>query len=236
MKLAVDLHIHTALSPCGDEAMTPNNIIGMSLLKGLDAIAITDHNSVENCEACLEIAHKKDIVVIPGMEVQTKEEVHLICLFRDMASAFDFQSLIYERLTHKENLPQIFGRQLVFNVRDEIIKENTKMLISSANISVNEVFDKMHKVKGVVIPAHVDKSVYSIIANLGFIPMDLAIKTLEISKLCNVEQMEKKYKNLNKYQLIRNSDAHYLRDILERESFIEVKDKTIDSILNALKC
>lgn len=236
MKLAVDLHIHTALSPCGDETMTPNNIIGMCLLKGLDVIAITDHNSVENCGACLETAHNKDIVVIPGMEVQTKEEVHLICLFRDMLSAFDFQDIIYDRLTHKENLSKIFGRQLVFNAHDEVIKENTKMLISSANISINEVFDKVHKTKGIVIPAHVDKSVYSIITNLGFIPMELAMKTLEVSKSCNITQLQKKYPYLNKYRLIRNSDAHYLGDILERESFIESKDKTIDRIFDALGC
>ena len=126
MKLAVDFHIHTALSPCADKDMTPNNIVNMSILKGLDAIAITDHNSMENCEACIELSKNKDILVIPGMELQTKEEIHLLCLFKNIRSASQFQSLIYSRLKEQENIPEIFGRQFIFNKEDKIVGENKK--------------------------------------------------------------------------------------------------------------
>ncbi len=235
MKIAVDFHIHTALSPCGDEDMTPNNILNMSLLKGLDAIAITDHNSVENCEACIKLSKEKNIIVIPGMELQTKEEVHLLCLFDNMQSALDFQKLIYSCLPKQENVSEIFGKQLVFNTKDEVINENKRMLINSANISINEAFDEVKKRNGFIIPAHVDKGVYSLIANLGFIPKELHIKTIEISKKCKLDKFLIVYPYLSDYQFIRNSDAHYLTDILERENFIEVKNKSIRAIFKALK-
>ncbi|QEK12319.1 PHP domain-containing protein [Crassaminicella thermophila] len=235
MKIAIDFHIHTALSPCADEDMTPNNIVNMSVLKGLDAIAITDHNSVENCKACMQVAQNKDIIIIPGIELQTKEEVHLICLFKDIESAIIFQKLVYNKLPNKENIPEIFGRQLLFDAQDRIISENNKMLIASVNITLNEVFYEINKLNGIVIPAHIDRSSYSLIGNLGFIPNELQIRTLEVSKNCNINKFLEKHKNLNKYQIIQSSDAHYLWDILERESYIEVATKNIDSIFEALK-
>jgi len=234
MKLAVDFHIHTALSPCADKDMTPNNIVNMSILKGLDAIAITDHNSIENCEACIEISQNKDILVIPGMELQTKEEIHLLCLFKNIRSASQFQSLIYSRLKEQKNIPEIFGRQFIFNKEDKIIGENKKMLIASADISINEAFDAVRNREGIVFPAHIDRSGYSIITNLGFIPMDLPIKVLEISKKCDLKKLISDHKYLSKYQFIRNSDAHNLADIMERENFIEVENKNIESIFEAL--
>ncbi|HHY91199.1 MAG TPA: PHP domain-containing protein [Clostridiales bacterium] len=233
MKLAVDFHIHTALSPCADKDMTPNNIVNMSILKGLDAIAITDHNSIENCGACIELSQDKDILVIPGMELQTKEEIHLVCLFRNIESASQFQSIVYSRLK-EENIPEIFGRQLIFDKEDNIIGENKKMLIASADISVNEAFDKVRKQGGIIFPAHIDRSGYSIIANLGFIPANLPMKVVEISKRCDLEKLISENKYLLKYQFLRNSDAHYLADIMERENFIEVKRKSIESIFEAL--
>ncbi|QZY56589.1 PHP domain-containing protein [Crassaminicella profunda] len=235
MKIAVDFHIHTALSPCGDEDMTPNNIINMCILKGLDAIAITDHNSVENCIACLQVAKNKGIIVIPGMELQTKEEVHLICLFKSIDKALSFQKLVYDKLPVKENNPKLFGRQLIFNKKDEVVGENKRMLIGSSNLSINEVFHEVEKRAGIIIPAHVDRNSYSLIGTLGFIPKELSIKTLEVSKTCNLNTFLDKYRYLRKYQFIQSSDAHYLWDILERENFIEVDQKNIGSIFESLR-
>ncbi|QXM05744.1 PHP domain-containing protein [Crassaminicella indica] len=235
MKIAIDFHIHTALSPCADEDMTPNNIINMCILKGLDAIAITDHNSVENCRACMELGENKGILVIPGMEVQTKEEVHLICLFEDINTALAFQKLIYGKLPKKENNPKFFGRQIIFNEKDEVIRENNMMLIASVDLSINEVFHEVYKLRGIIIPAHVDRSSYSLIGTLGFIPEKLSIKTLEVSKRCNINAFLGKYSIFRNYRFIQNSDAHHLWDILERESFIEVNKKDIKSIFDILR-
>ncbi|MBB6214914.1 hypothetical protein HNQ80_000999 [Anaerosolibacter carboniphilus] len=235
MKIAVDLHIHTALSPCGDDDMTPNNIIGMCSLKGLDAIAITDHNTMENCGACMAVGTKNNLIVIPGMELQTKEEVHLLCLFKDLETAKEFQNRVYKQMNTQENLPELFGKQIIFDEKDQPIGENRRMLISSVNISLKEAFQEVGFLDGVVIPAHVDRSSYSIIANLGFIPQDLPISVIEISKHTSQRACIEKFHYLNKYKSIRSSDAHYLWDILERESFIEVKEKSIRGVLDALK-
>ncbi|MCT4618564.1 MAG: PHP domain-containing protein [Marinisporobacter sp.] len=235
MKIAVDFHIHTGLSPCADEDMTPNNIVNMSMLKGLDAIAITDHNTAENCKACLDVAKSKGLIVVPGMELQTKEEVHLICLFKGINEVLSFQQLVYDQLPEKENDPKVFGKQLVFNEKDEAIRENKRMLIISTSLSLNEVFYEVEKREGVIIPAHVDRGAYSLIGTLGFVPKQLEIKTLEISRRCNLTTFLEKYKYLKRYKFIQSSDAHYLGDILERENFIEVEEKTIEGIFRALR-
>lgn len=232
MKLAYDFHIHTALSPCADEDMTPNNIINMAILKGLDVIAITDHNSMENCQPCMKVAENSNIVVIPGMELQTKEEVHLLCLFRNLDSAIQFQEIVYSYLSLKHNKPEIFGRQLIFNAEDEIIKENPRMLISSVNMSFKQAYLEIARLKGALVPAHIDRSSYSIISNLGFIPKDLPIRTLEVSKNCDKSLFLSKHPSIKSYKLIKNSDAHYLWDIAEGENHMEALEKTIDSIID----
>ncbi|MFZ5965946.1 MAG: PHP domain-containing protein [Bacillota bacterium] len=234
MKVAFDLHIHTALSPCGDNDMTPNNIVNMSILKGLDVIAVTDHNSAENCKSCLQAAEGKDIIVIPGMELQTREEVHLLCLFQSLDAVLDFQNLIYSKATNEKNSEKLFGKQLIFDAEDHIIGTLDKLLISSINISVKDACQEVLLRDGIVIPAHVDKSTYSMIANLGFIPPNLPIKSIEIANKSNQDVFLQKNSYLKKYNVIHNSDAHYLWHISEKENFLEVQEKHIESIFKVL--
>ena len=235
MKLAYDFHIHTALSPCADADMTPNNIVNMAVLKELDVIAITDHNSAENCQPCVEAAANKGIIVIPGMELQTKEEVHMLCMFRNIELVMVFQNYINSRLTGTMNTPQVFGNQLIFNKNDEIVGEENRMLISSVNISIKEACRIVEDLYGLIIPAHVDRTAYSIISNLGFIPKELPLKIAEVSKTCQIDRFLYNHPELSDYQFIRNSDAHYLMDIMERDSTIEVEENTIECIFDALR-
>lgn len=235
MRLAYDLHIHTALSPCSNSDMTPNNIVNMSLIKELDIIAITDHNSIANCKPCIEVAENKDIVVIPGMELQTKEEAHIICLFPSLEKANSFEEFVKSKQAATVNTPQIFGHQWIFDKEDRIIGEEEKMLITSINISIKEVFRFIQELGGLAFPAHVDRPTYSIISNLGFIPKNLPIGVVEISKDCNMTKILSTHPELKSYKIITNSDAHYLHDISERKNFIEVKEKNIEGILQALK-
>ena len=114
MKLYYDLHIHSALSPCGDMDMTPNNIVNMSIIKGLDIIAVSDHNSVGNVRSCLKVAERSDLVVVPAMEVETSEEVHVLCLFPDIESAEKMAEQVYAALGDIKNRPEIFGDQKNF--------------------------------------------------------------------------------------------------------------------------
>jgi len=222
MEFAVDFHIHSALSPCGDRDMTPNNIVNMALLKGLDIIAVTDHNSCSNLPAVMEAARENGLMVIPGMEVQTKEEVHILCLFKRMEGAMKFAEIVYNSLPDINNNEEIFGLQLVFNRFDEIISKEDKMLLSSTVLSVDDVFMLVRGLGGICIPAHVDRQGFSIITNLGFIPPNLKVKTIEISKNFTPTAVFKKYPFLDKFNYIISSDAHYLQDISERDFFIEL--------------
>lgn len=234
MKFAVDFHIHSALSPCGDDDMTPNNIINMALLKGLDIIAVTDHNSCGNLPAVMEAARRNGLMVIPGMEVQTKEEVHIVCLFKKMEGAMRFSEIVYNSLPPIKNNEEIFGRQLVFNDMDEIIRKEEKLLLSSTVLSVNDVFVLVRGLGGICIPAHVDRQGFSIITNLGFIPPELKVKTIEISKKSTPAAVLKKLPFLSKFNYIVSSDAHYLQDISEREFFVDLDYLSITKLFDNL--
>ncbi len=235
MEFAVDLHIHTALSPCGDEDMTPNNIINMALLKGLDMIAITDHNCCNNLEAVIEVARNNGVTVIPGIEVQSKEEVHLICLFKKIDSALEFGQIIYDSLPNIQNNEELFGKQSLLNTHDEVIGKLDKLLLSSCKFSIEEIFAMTEKLDGLCIPAHVDRTSYSIISNLGFIPPSLKVPVVEFSKKEKPEKIIEKNPFLKNYKHIVSSDAHYLWDISEREHFIKMEYLSINQLFISLK-
>lgn len=230
----MDFHIHSALSPCGDDDMTPCNIVNMALLKGLDIIAVTDHNSCSNLPAVMQVARENGLMVIPGMEVQTKEEVHIICLFKRIEGAMKFAEIVSNSLPDIKNNEEIFGRQLIFNAADEIIEKEEKMLLSSTVLSVNDVFILVRGLGGICIPAHVDRTGFSIITNLGFIPQNLRVKTIEISKKITPEAAFKKFPFLKKYNYVISSDAHYLQDISEREFFIELNCLSVSELFDKL--
>lgn len=234
MKFAVDLHIHTALSPCGHEDMTPNNIVNMALLKGLDIIAITDHNCCGNLEAVMEVARSRGLTVVPGIEVQSREEVHLICLFKKIDNAKAFGEIIYDSLPNIQNNEELFGKQLLLDSKDDVVGKLDKLLLSSSRYSVEETFALVEKYEGICIPAHVDKSNYSIISNLGFIPPALQVTVIELSKRETAESIADKFALLQKYKHIISSDAHYLWDISEREFFIEMDYLSINQLFSSL--
>ncbi len=235
MKVFTDLHIHTALSPCSDKSMTPNNIVNMALLKELDVIAVTDHNSAENVRAVIKCAQGKKLKVIPGMELETREEVHLITLFPDLQAALYMQDIVYASLPDLMNREEIFGSQFIMDERDEIVGNNSRLLITALNLSIEDVFHKVEALGGVAIPAHVDRQSYSIISNLGMVPDYLNIKFLEVSRSFHIEEFTGTYPGMGNYRLIKSSDAHALGDILEREFFLELSEISIDEIIHKLR-
>lgn len=229
MSLYYDLHIHSALSPCGDEDMTPNNIVNMAYIKGLDIIAITDHNSCKNARAVME-AGKGVIKVVPGMEVTTSEEVHTLCLFPDIDSAEDMGEFVRAHMSGVKNEPEIFGRQLIMNAEDEIVGEEEELLVNAVNLDIYEVSDATKKRGGLFIPAHIDKYSYSVTANLGFLPPDLYVDGLEITE----RGLEKYVAMYPQYGIITDSDAHYLENISERERLLNKDDENAQKILEFL--
>jgi len=234
MRLAVDLHIHSALSPCADDEMTPNNIVNMALLKGLDIIAVTDHNSVSNCEAVLSCAVDRDIIVVPGMELETMEEIHLVCLFPSIGAALKMQDIVFDALPKIKNREDIFGCQVLLDEKDVITGYVERLLLTAAMLGVEDVVHRVRNLGGAVIPAHVDRESFSIISNLGTVPENLNFKYLELSRQCDTEEFKRKNRFSSGYKLIKSSDAHTLGDILERESFIDLKEKNIHCLIEKL--
>ena len=229
-----DFHIHSLLSPCGDKDMTPNNIVNMAMLLGLDAIAVSDHNSIGNVRSSQEVGKACGVTVIPAMEVETAEEVHILTLYPSIDSAEEAYKEVYKSLPSIKNRPEIFGEQIYMDSEDNIVGYEEKLLISPTNLSINNLFDLVKSVGGIFIPAHVDRHSYSVLTNLGFIPDDLDIKHLEVSKY--VEDLPAYLSNrpdLEKYFIFRNSDAHYLQDIAEKNSYLDIKN--ISELFGGLK-
>ena len=230
MKLYYDFHIHSALSPCGDNDMTPNNLINMSIIKGLDAVALTDHNACENVRAAAAVAGDK-IIFIPGMEVETSEEVHIVTLFPTADAAEEMQRILFDSSPYIPNRPEIFGNQYIMDENDEICGEIDRMLVTASGLDIYTVVAAAKDLGGIAYPAHIDRESYSVLSNLGFIPPDLDISAVEITEKSRTA-LEGEYSN--RYNIITSSDAHYLWDISERNHYIEVSDASVREILNAI--
>jgi len=237
-----DLHIHSALSPCAGDDMTPNDIVGMSILNGLDMIAVTDHNSMSNIPAVLKAAQTakmqtgKELIVLPGIEISTAEEVHVVCLFYDLESAIHFENDFSPYLSSFLNRKDIFGNQIIYDENDRIIGNEERMLIAPATISFDELYDLTKKSNGVFIPAHIDRASFSVISNLGFLPPHLEINTVEISQNGIDSGFDKI--NSGKYagkKMIFSSDAHQLWLINEKKYSFSLPEYTAKAAIDYLR-
>lgn len=235
MKIYYDFHIHSALSPCGDENMTPNNIVNMAALKGLNAIAVTDHNSVLNCRAAIKAAQELDLCVLAGIELCTAEEIHVLCLFASLDGAETFYGEVRESFLPIKNKPDIFGRQLIMNENDEIVGEEDILLTAATRISVNDVPALVEKHGGIAIPAHIDRPSYSITAVFGELPGHLGFKCIEVSQKGDMATVREQYPNVTDFARICNSDAHYLENISEPENTLEVEKCTPEEIIRSVR-
>ncbi len=228
-----DLHIHTVLSACAEAEMLPDLIVARAQEEGLDLIAVTDHNSAENAAAALQAAQGTGIVVWPGMEVQSREEVHLLCLFDTLEQVLRWQEVVYASLPPLKNRPELFGEQVVLSADGEPLGYNERLLATSTSLSVDEVVRGVRELGGLCLPAHVDRPMYSIIANLGFIPAGLDVPGVEISHLLGVKEARARFPQLARYGLIANSDAHRLNEI-HRRTTIKVMHRTVAELALAL--
>lgn len=230
-----DLHIHSCLSPCGDMDMTPNNLVNMAALNGLDVIALTDHNTSLNCPAALEAGKRAGILVIPGMELTTTEEVHVVCLFPGLENALAFSEYVYEQLFPVMNVPSIFGEQVIMDGEDQPSGSVDKLLINATGISVMEVRPLVESYGGFCYPAHVDKKSNSIITNIGGIPPECGFTAVEISKNGDDAAMIARYPLIGGMRRIHSSDAHYLQDIADPVRAIDPAEATAAGVIAALK-
>ncbi len=228
-KYYYDLHLHSCLSPCGDNDMTPNNIAGMAALKGLQIAALTDHNTAKNCPAFLAACEKNGIAGIAGMELTTSEEIHLVCLFEHLEAALAFSSEVENHRIPIKNKPKIFGEQLILDENDEIIGEEEFLLINATTLDLETAVSLARSYGAFVMPAHIDKQSNGIIGILGTFPDTPVFSYAELSDASAKDALKAAHPVLNRCSFLSNSDAHYLWDIHEAEEFITL-DPTDDGI------
>lgn len=232
-RLKYDFHIHTVLSPCGDCDSTPNNVVNMAMVKGLDAIAITDHNTVRNARACMKVGESVGVTVVPGMELTTSEDVHIVCLFPDIDSAEAFGEEVAKRRMKVKNKEEVFGEQIIMNELDEEIGREEELLILSTDIGVYDVKSLVDGFGGVCYPAHIDRESNGILQVLGAIDPLMGFNAAEVSRRGTDEDVKK----ADGLFVLRSSDAHNIVDIAEGEdaSEIEVEENTPMAILNTIR-
>jgi 3',5'-nucleoside bisphosphate phosphatase len=207
-----DFHIHTCLSPCADLDMHPRALIEKALEANLDIIGICDHNSAENVPFVIAAARGKNLSVLPGMEVTTIEEVHVLAIFDSPDNLLNLQKIVYQHLAG-ENDEKRFGIQAIVNENGEVEGFNNKLLIGATDISLNELLSYIHDLNGLAIAAHIDRESFSVLGQLGFIDDSIKFDALEITGRTGIELARVKYKTLSNYSFIVSSDAHFLKDI-----------------------
>ena len=234
MNVTYDLHIHSCLSPCGDDDMTPANIAGMAALKGVDVIAVTDHNSCKNCPAVLHYAEELGILAIPGMELCTLEEVHAVCLFPSLLKAMEFDHYVESRLVPFPNNEEIFGRQLIYNKEDSIVGSVENLLINATEISFDGLWELVCSYGGIMFPAHLDKNANSLLSNLGFVPPDSRFTAAEVINAKGLPDLVRQNPYLENCLILHNSDAHQLWNIKEQGMPLCVEEKSVSGVIASL--
>lgn len=210
-----DLHIHSCLSPCAHLLMTPGNIIKQAGARGLEVIAITDHNRAGNVPPAWELARRAGLILIPGLEVETREEVHLLTLFPDLDSLLNWEQVVLDCLPPRENNEEVVGYQILTDLHDEYAAKENRLLAQATTLSLEEVVRTVQAMGGVAVPSHVDKRVNSILSQLGLIPPGLGLGVIEISRNTEPEQFFQRHPSLRELSHIRSSDAHFLSEVGE---------------------
>ncbi len=214
--------------------MTPRNIIEKAASCGINIIALCDHNSAENIAVTQEIGRKRGIVVIPGMEITSAEEVHVLGLFESLERAFAMQELVYEHLQPGENDEDAFGMQVIVNEEDEVLGFNKRLLIGATDLSVNRIIEHIHVLQGIAVASHIDREVFGIIGQLGFIPPEADFDALEISSRTGMDEAVQKFGIYRTLPWITSSDAHQLDDIGKKTIGLYMNHATFEEFCLAL--
>lgn len=227
MKLKYDLHIHSALSPCADNDMTPANIVGYAKLQGIDVIAIADHNAIANVKVAMDVGRAFDVVVVPAMELQTAEDIHVLCLFENYNDLQSFYNSI--NFANIPNRAEIFGEQLILDEDDNVVDTEQKLLLVASKVSVEQVCLLAHQHNGIAVAAHIDREENGMVAILGAVAKDFSIVELSPTATNGAQNYCQNKK------IITNSDAHTLADIGKACGEIEAVERSVRGIMLALR-
>lgn len=228
-KYYCDLHIHSCLSPCSDDDMTPANIAGMASINGLTLVALTDHNSTKNCPAFFKAAKRLGIVAVAGMELTTSEDIHAVCLFKTLEGAMEFGGFVESKRMKIPNDSEVFGNQFIMDENDEVVGTEENILWNATELSLEEAFYEVKKYGGVCFPAHIDRTSNGAVAILGGFPEEPEFTSYELNSSEKIEEYREKYPILKTLQAVASSDAHHLWDISDGGFEIELCDEPYSS-------
>ena len=234
MKLKYDLHIHSCLSPCGDNEMTPYNLTNMAKICGCDIIALTDHNTCLNCESAMKVGEDIGLTVVPGMELCTSEEIHCICLFSELSNALSFSDYVQSTLPPVKNREKIFGNQYIMDEKDNILSSFETLLTTASGISIESLDEMMKDYGGLWYPAHIDRNSYSIISSLGDFSESLEAPCFELTYEADENLYREKYTATKNKRLIRSSDAHYLEKLMTDKEELDLSENTVKALFEIL--
>lgn len=229
-----DLHMHTCLSPCAELDMHPLALVQKARATKLDMIAICDHNSSANVPYVIKAAAGSDLKILPGMEITTSEEVHLLALFDSLSALAKLQTLIDQHL-FGENDEKRFGIQAIVNETGEVEGINNQLLIGATDLSLEDLINHIHEWEGLAIAAHIDRESFSVLSQLGFIDDNTHFDALEISRLTSIARARIKYNELNHFSFITSSDAHFINEIGTSTTKIVLQEPTVAELRMALK-
>ena len=234
--LLADFHIHTLLSPCAEIEMTPHHIVMRAAQYGVDAVAITDHNASANAAAAVEAAKNYGVKVFPGMEVECREEAHIVVLFDTLEQLAAWQKIVDANMSGLKNNAERFGAQFIVDDDDNFIAEEERMLLGPLKLPAAEVIQKVNAMGGMAIAAHVDRPAYSLLLQLGFLPSDMGLAAAEISSAGIRELKEQKLKlALGGLNYVTDSDAHMMDSFINGpKNLITVKSLTVAELKLAL--
>lgn len=208
-----ELHVHTVLSPCAEVEMIPPLIVRTALERGITLLAITDHNASANVEAVMRAAQGSALTVLPGMEVQTREEVHMLCLFDTLEQLADWQQQVDAHLPDLENNVELFGEQFVVDETGAFIRRERRLLLTSTQMTLEKAAMHVHALGGLAIPAHIDRKAFSLITNLGFVPPGVPFAALEITRHISPMQARQRFPQIGAIPLMQSGDAHRLDEM-----------------------
>jgi 3',5'-nucleoside bisphosphate phosphatase len=225
-----DLHLHTVVSPCAEVEMIPPLIVRQALALGLGLIAVTDHNTAENVAAVVAAARGTNLAVLPGMEVQTREEAHILCLFDTVDQVLCWQEIVYAHLPDLENREEAFGAQFVVDETGDYVRTNRRLLLTSTALAAEEVVRRVAGLGGLSIAAHVDRRAYSLVASLGFIPPGLALAAVEVTR----PDVTMDERLIGRRPVIVSGDAHRLAE-MRAHTLFRVREPTTPELALAFR-
>ncbi len=214
--------------------MTPNNLVNMAKLLGLDVIALTDHNTSRNCAAAMAVGREIGLTVIPGMELTTAEDIHAVCLFPTLEKAMAWDAYVDAHRIKIRNRPDIYGRQVLMNENDEEVGELEHLLLPATEIPITSAYQTVKSFGGICFPAHIDRDSLSILSVLGEIDAACGFKTAELADKSKLEALRRLHPILDTLHLVTDSDAHYLENMRDAENVLEAEENSPEAVLRAL--